>query len=449
MRAGLHVMANRGIDAAVKYCGDTQPAAMKWMDPDPEVLVRCRRVSPRTRHIVRTHWSDQTLARYPSFINATIDRIRTLVARPELRPDEYGPVVWGEGYNEHVTKDTSTSYIRDFAGKEVKLAEALNGAGAGALMGGCSTGFLEEVHLHAFKEVLDRCQRHPESNGFHSHEYAGPFMQYMWNTPDGRNQWQHPHGPWTGWSASREVYYQPGMWGWLTLRFVRLLPLLKANGWDKVWLAITESGTDDTPPRPGPQGNGWMDFEGEWARGPVGDFADQFHCYMWQISHHPQVRMVVDFGFGTIDPRWKQFDLSARPEMLERFKARQIELPIGHFGVALPGPVPPTQPDPRPAPVPIPRPIPAAPKPRPTDAVAVHGLFPGNEGQAMFAARVAGYSAQPPEGFDPASWYKIRLAWAKEIGAVNNCAVDANGVPIFRAGTAYKLPPTWFAVKEV
>lgn len=361
MRAGLHVNDDRGIADAVAYCAEVQPAAMKWMDPKADTLIACRRASPKTRHIIRTHWSDQTLERYPSFINANLDRLRGLLAHPELRPDADGPVLWVEGYNEHVTKDTSTSYIRDFAGKEVKLAKAVNALGAGCLMGGCSTGFLEEVHLHAFKEVLDYCQANPKAAGFHTHEYAGPYVQYMWNTPGGRDQWTHPGGPWTGWSANREAYYTAGLWGWLTLRFVRILPLLQANGWGNVWLAITESGCDDTPPRPGPAGNGWMDFDNaEWAGGPVGDFADQMHCYLWQISHHKQVRFVVDFGYGSIDERWKRFDLARRPDMLARMKARMRELPIGHFGdVVLPTPLPPTQPDPRPAPVPIPRPAPA------------------------------------------------------------------------------------------
>jgi len=170
MRAGLHVNDDRGIADAVAYCAEVQPAAMKWMDPKADTLIACRRASPKTRHIIRTHWSDQTLERYPSFINANLDRLRGLLAHPELRPDADGPVLWVEGYNEHVTKDTSTSYIRDFAGKEVKLAKAVNALGAGCLMGGCSTGFLEEVHLHAFKEVLDYCQANPKAAGFHTHE---------------------------------------------------------------------------------------------------------------------------------------------------------------------------------------------------------------------------------------------------------------------------------------
>lgn len=437
MRIGLQVMADRGIAEAKAYCAEVKPAAMKWLAPDAATLAECRRLSPKTRHIIRTHWSDQTLDRYPSFINANLDRLRGLLGHAELRPDADGPVLWAEGYNEHVTKDTSTSYIRDFAGKEVKLAHAVNAIGAGALLGGCSTGFLEEVHLHAFKEVLDYCQANPAAAGFHSHEYAGPYVQYMWSTPGGRDQWTHPHGPWTGWSASRDVYYTPGLWGWLTLRFVRLLPLLQANGWGNVWLAITESGTDDTPPRPGGQGSGWQDFDNaEWAGGPVGNYADQLHAYLWQISHHKQVRMVTDFGYGTIDPRWNSFDLSRRLDMLARVKARQVELPVGHFGDAVPAPLPPTQPDPRPVPVPIPRPAPPVVlRPRVSAAVGAYAFPAPGEGAWAFAGRAAGW---------PEASGADRKEWARQLAAENEMAVV-----LFAAGKPYRLPQSWFKVSEV
>lgn len=430
-------MADRAIGEAVDYCAAVQPAMMKWMEPDPAVIAECIRRSPGTRHVLRQYWGDQRPDAYPRFRAQALDRTRHVLAGLRAAglatSDARGPRVWMEGYNEHVTKDTPRGEVVDFARQEVGLAQALNGLGAGALVGGFSTGFLDEVHLDAFGEALRYCQAHPAAAALHFHEYAGPTMVYGVETGDGRNQWRHPHGPWTGFSDTREAYYRPGLWGWLTLRYRRLLPMLDARGLGNVRFAITESGTDDTPPRPGGQGSGWRDWAGsEWSRGPVGDYADQLHWYMWHITRDARRFVgVVDFGWGTIDPRWNAFDLSQDRGMANRVRARQLELPAEYAPAPPPVVLPPSQPDPGHRPVPIPRP-PALPPTTAADLFVALAPRPG-EGWGAFAGRMHGHGAAD---------YTLRLGWAVEVLA-------ANGIPASRADVqAQRVPqpsarPAW------
>lgn len=360
MRLGLHVQSNRGHEAAVAYCEAVKPAGMKWLDPDPEVIARCYRVSPRTRHGLRQYWNNQTLRDYPSFQNAALDRTRHVLgglrARGIPTSDALGPIVWMEGYNEHIARGTDHSYVRDFAGKEVGLARALNDLGAGALIGGFSTGFLDEGLLEPFRAALELCHQRPQSVALHAHEYAAPYMGYMMRTADGRNQWGP--GGFTGVSASRDAYLTAPD-GWLVLRYRMLLRALDAAGLGKVRLAITEAGNDDTPPRPGGQGSGWKDWAGtEWARTPMGDYADQWHVVMTQIARDAErILFVVDYGFATIDPHWRAFDLSDEPGMLGRIVRGQQALPE-RAGAPAPTPAPAPIPAPAPAPPPVVDPAP-------------------------------------------------------------------------------------------
>lgn len=431
MRLGLHVQADRAIDKAIDYCARVQPEAMKWLSPSADVLARCRQVSPRTRHILRNVWSDQRLSRYSDFKSGTLSIARGLLNHPALKADADGPVLWVEGFNEHVTPSTPGDYLRDFARAEAGLARSLVDAGAGALIGGFSTGVLDEGKVGDFRAALQLCHDDPRRVALHFHEYAGAYMGLFVETPDGKNQWERPANRWNGYSATREAYYAPGLTGWLTLRYRKLIPYLDASGLGNVRFAITESGIDDTNPRPGgPNLKGWRDYanDPQWTNGPLGDIADQWHWYLSQITRDAARFVgVVGYGFGTIDPAWLSFDDSVEPAMLERIINRQLEIPSGAAVAVTPTPLP----RPRPTPTPTPG---AGLRPRATAAIEVRCSVAPGEGAAAFAGRAAGW---------PEATFAQRSAWAREIAAANNLET-----PAFRAGLAYRMPDAWFAVKE-
>lgn len=432
MRLGVHVNTNRGHAAAIDYCGAVQPAMMKWMEPDPGVIAECIRRSPTTRHVLRQYWSEdrQTIADYPAFQSQALSRtahvLNALRGAGIATSDALGPRIWMEGYNESIGKGADPSRVRDFAGKEVGLARALNGLGAGALVGGFSTGFLDEGLIDPFREALRYCHDNPRAAALHFHEYAAPFLAYMVETPDGRNQWRHIGGVFTGTSATREAYYQRGLTGWLTLRYRKLMPLLDRAGLGRVRFAVTESGNDDTPPRPGGQGSGWRNWQGtEWERTPLGDYADQLHWYLWQITADADRFLgVVDFGFGTLDPRWDAFDLSQDRAMLGRVVRRQLELPALAVGTPTAPPTPPPPPAPAPPPVALPPTI--------SPGVVPVGIAQAGESWAQLAGRMHGHPS--------ASW-AYRLAWAMELRTFNGLPSSAGLV----AGRAYRSP--WHKVE--
>lgn len=385
MRLGLHVNADRALDRAVDYCRRAQPSVMKWLEPRRDIVLACRAASPETKHIGRVVWNPQTAASYGAFRDRTLTKARELL----------GAIDYWEGYNEHITPSTPESDVREFARQEVGLATRLNDEGFGALIGGFSTGVLDGGRLEAFRRAFEYMQEvGPDACALHFHEYAGAYMGLFVETPDGLNQWDHAANRWNGWSLDRQIYYDPTLTGWLTLRYRKLIPLLEREGWDRVHFVITESGIDDTNPRPGPANSkGWRDYDGtEWSRGPMGDFADQMHWYLWQLSHDQRVIGAVDFGFGTIDPQWNSFDLAQRQDMFDRVLARQLELPVGYHSDPVPEPPPP--PPPPPPPDPVPEPPPPPPPPGTLDSgLATH--VRAGEGWGAVARRVYALEAAP------------------------------------------------------
>jgi len=419
---GLHVISGGGNAAAIEYCRRVQPAAMKWLEPDRDAIEACRRASPHTKHIGRMYWRDQDLGRYGAFQSAVLSWA------PNRGLD------YVEGYNEYGGHGTSDREWDNFARLEVGLAKRLNDIGLGALIGGFSTGFLDEgKKVTAFRKAFEYMQAvGPDLCAFHAHEYAGPYMQYMVQTPDGLNQWDHEQRRFTGWSDDPRAWWDPRLEGWLTLRYRKLSKLLAQEGFDRVRMFVTESGIDDVNPRPGPPNmKGWRDYDGtEWSRIPgAGDFAEQMRWYMWQVSHDPFIAGVVDFGFATVDPQWRSFDLSLTPEMLRRVVEGQLTLPLG-IGSS------PTEPAPAPAPAPTPSPSPA-PRPRVSPAVEVTARAAPGEGWAAFAARCAGHaSTEVP--------WAVRVGWANEIKLANGLTEGAG----LTAHRSYRMPPAWFGVEE-
>lgn len=259
-------------------------------------------------------------------------------------------VSYWEGHNEAWHKPGE---IERYAEREIERMKALEAIGKRAVIGNFAVGTpdIEDGSWALFRPALEHAASHGHALGLH--EYAGPYMQYMVETPDGRNQWDHAGNRWTGFSDAAETYYQVGLTGWLTLRYRKVYRrFLVPWGLGALPLFITEGGIDNTSPRPGGQGAGWKDFEGsEFAKHTaVGDYAEQRRWYMWQVSHDAFVKGVVDFGWDGTATGWASFDLQNRPDMLGRIIAEEATLPVGHHN-ATPAPAP-------------------APSPAPTDPLA-------------------------------------------------------------------------------
>jgi len=334
-RMGLHVQENRSINWAIDYCREVQPAIMKWLAPERAWIEACKEASPGTKHVARQYWPNQTLDDYGNFRSRVLSRASEFV----------GLIDWWEGYNEVATHDAY--FLRQFCQREVDLARRLNDIGVGAALGGFSTGAFDEAGAayDAVRPMLEFLHVTGPNNVWHSHEYAGPYMQYMVRTPDGLNQWPKPPDAFNG--ASADGIWEPTVDGWLTLRYRMLRKLLVRDGLANVHMIFTETGIDDVNPRPGGANRkGWRDYDGtEWSRLPgIGDYADQQRWYAWQLSHDAYVVGYVDYGFGTVDPAWNSFDLSQTPDMLRRVKDEQRRLPVGKVGAVEPVPVP--NPDP-------------------------------------------------------------------------------------------------------
>lgn len=409
MRVGPHTNDNPAHNAAFNYIERVRPNFAKWLSPDARLIRECRRVSPGTRHIGRTVQDQSDYGRYQAGV---LSHAREFV----------GVVDYWEGANEHIGDQAPERVIRAFASDEVGLARRLNEIGMGAMIGGFSTGTLDDGKFNAFEAAFQYMSAvGPGKCMLHFHEYAAAYMGFCVKTPDGKNQ--HPDGgSFTGISTNPAVWQDPTLRGWLVLRYRDLLPLLAARGWAGVRAVISEGGIDNTTKDPRPHAKGWKDSRGtQFENIPgLGDYAGQLRWWAWQMSHDPFIAGAVDFGWGARD--WESFRLDNEPAMLERVIAGQLTVPVGAIGSA-----PAPQPSPRPTPAPTLR-------PRVTAAVEVRCIVAAGEGAAAYAGRAAGW---------PEATFGQRSAWAREIAAANNLET-----PAFRAGIAYRLPDTWFAVKE-
>ncbi len=281
---------------------------------------------------------------------AARDHLNRVLDSARQRPH----VDYWEGYNEAFGVPGE---LGRYAELEIERMRALEAIGKKAVIGNFSQGAPEITDggraWAEFRSALEHAAARGHALGLH--EYAGPYMQWGVETPDGRNQWNHQKREWSGASEAREMYYNPALEGWHTLRYRKVYRLLRSWGIGDLPLFITEGGIDDTPPRPGGQGAGYKNFAGtEWARMPaVGDYAEQRRWYMWQVSHDRYVKGVVDFGWEGTATGWASFDLAADPAMVNRIIAAEADLPVGHHAARAPA-GPPAPPAPPPATVPSP-----------------------------------------------------------------------------------------------
>lgn len=325
MRLGLHANTNNQLGLLLKYVEHVRPPMVKLLDPNREVVTAIRQASGgQTQVIGRKYWSDQKLDQYGEFRAAAVDLARD------------SGVQWMEGMNEWGLTAANAS---SFGSAEVSLAKELNRYGIGAMIGGFSTGYLDYnlrgdrswTYGRAMFDYLNSVG--PKLALLHFHEY-GHYLQYGTSLPGQENapwpdQWDHAGNRWTGFSPTKDAYWNPARSGWWCLRYRKLRKVLVEQGYANIGFAITESGCDDVNPRPCGHGRGWRDFTHceHFNDHRVGDIVDQFWNLMWQVSHDSYVYGWTDFGWATADPAWDTFDFSQTPTEFERLKQTQAMLP--------------------------------------------------------------------------------------------------------------------------
>ena len=381
MRMGLHAMTSHHMDLVAHYYRTLRPPLFKTMVANAELIEAVKEASPYTKVIWRNYWADQPkdLSTYRHFREETMH---------ELQPIRH-LVDYVEGWNEFGVKDDPRLANR-FVDHEIRWAKDLMNAGIGAAIGGFSTGHIDDNNemFDALENMFEFCHVYGGKNPrvlFHSHEYAGPHMGFGFQTADGKNQWPRG-GTYTGTTpvSDAHLFWDPDGEGWLTVRYRKLLRRLKRHGYTNMRFAFTETGVDDTPPRPGgPDKRGWRDYRGtEWERGPLGDYANQQRWYGWQLAHDPEVFGWTSFGWADNTHDWESFDLSRDMEMYHRMIEEQAKLPVGHHHDPDPDP----DPDPGPDPDPDPGPGPVSPRPEVWPAVRVRQ----GDGYYSIARRIYG-----------------------------------------------------------
>lgn len=198
---GLHANTNNRHADLVRYCKAVKPAAVKFLDPNRQVVNDVRAVSPNTIIIGRKYWSDQTLDKYGEFRGAALELARA------------SGVDYMEGYNEWgLTRQNASS----FAGAELALARDLNSHGIGACIGQFSTGYLDSnldgdrswTHFRAAFDYMERAGNLANGRpkcvlGFHEYSLYLQYGVHLPGTALGPDQWDHANHRWTGFAPSR------------------------------------------------------------------------------------------------------------------------------------------------------------------------------------------------------------------------------------------------------
>ncbi len=339
MRTGLHANETRDHAKILDYYRRSGSTVFKSLVFHDDLLDALKGLGVTL--IGRVYTDDQQLGGSvgSEFIDRVVDHAR-----------RHPAVDYWEGYNEEFANRDQIGRYADF---EIRRMQALEAIGAKAAIGCFSTGTPEITDAGAtwgrFRPALEHAAAHGHVLALH--EYAGPYMQYFTQTPDGKNQWNHQTSSFTGISTDAGLYWDPVLAGWLTLRYRMVYQLFRTWGLGDLPLYITEGGIDDCTPRPGPPGKGYKAFEdGVWNHLPgIGDYAEQRRWYMWQVTYDPFVGGVVDFGWEGTATGWPDFDLSTDPNMVNRIIELEQSLPAGHGRPPPPGQQPEPEPEPEPA----------------------------------------------------------------------------------------------------
>lgn len=226
MRTGLHANQTRDHTKILDYYRRSGSNVFKTLTFDDALLDGLKGLGVTI--IGRLHRDRQELG---GSVASTF--VRDLVASARRHPQ----VDFWEGWNEafHVASE-----IGRYAEFEIERMKALEAVGKKAAIGCFSTGTPEITDGGAtwalFRPALEHARAHGHALALH--EYGGPYMQYMTETPDGRNQWKQ--GAFTGTSPDPSVYDAPGVEGFLCLRYRKVYRLLRAWGIGDLQLFITE-----------------------------------------------------------------------------------------------------------------------------------------------------------------------------------------------------------------
>lgn len=342
MKTGLHANDTKDHAKILDYYRRSGANVFKTLVFHDDLLAELRSMGVTT--IGRLHFDQQPVG--GSAAKKNLARILDSAAR-------HPAVTHWEGYNEayqgpqasqdSTQQDKERSGMARYAEWEIERIDALAEVGAFAVVGcfSCGTPDLDTDAWLIFRPVLQRALERGGALGLH--EYAGPYMQWMLETPDGKNQWRNNQS--TG--ASANGIWDPYVTGWLCLRYRKVwAKYLQPWGLGRLPIFVGEGGIDDTTPRPGPPGKGYKAFRrGGWDALPgIGDYAEQRRWYMVQMTHdngvgRPLALGAVDFGWEGTPTDWPDFDLATDPDMVERILAAEALLPRP-FVANPPAPVP-------------------------------------------------------------------------------------------------------------
>lgn len=282
-KLGLHVVRNND-PGIMEFVRQAQPAVMKAVD-DLGFTMEIRTVSPRTIIIGRINAPDQTYVGIPEetardFVNAQLGRYLA-----------YPAVDYWEGWNEPDPKMENMAWYARFEQERVRL---LAQHGLRAAIGGFSTGVPE---MDAFALFVPAIETALQYRGILSlHEYGAPDITYLYGDPLPG----YPTYPDRGSLKFRyRWYYQD---------------ILEPAGL-VIPLVISEAGIDGIiGNRPGPQGEGWKDFQEYWvqqgwgATGPEA-FINQLAWYDNGVRLDGYVIGFTVFTAGGIG-QWHSYDVN-------------------------------------------------------------------------------------------------------------------------------------------
>jgi hypothetical protein len=250
-------------------------ALVKTLEYDRNFVAEIKRVSPRTLLVARytplptpdlDNWNPQEAAR--QFVE--------LLLPIATEPSRLAHIDAWEAYNEPaVATADQMARLADFEAERTRLLAA---AGIRSCVGNFSTGQPPLELWPNFYPALQAVQQH---NGFLGlHEYSAPEMWFG----AGANQ-NHAAG-------------DEGDEGWLTLRYRKVYRQYLQPAGLAVPLVITETGVDGlVQGRPGPAGDGWMDFADYWReQGYVTTTAEGF--YVEQLAWYDRHLVQDDYVKG-------------------------------------------------------------------------------------------------------------------------------------------------------
>ena len=295
IRMGLHRMSGRADSAFRDYVEQVRPNMVKFLDPgdgDDALAAWCRSLG--TEVIGRIYFDPQELG---AGGGRQIDMVVAAARRlPSIRYWELHNETWQAGDDLVRYAELSIDFM--------KAIEALGGGRRGVI--GCfSVGMpdLPDEDRGAQWRLFAPALRYAAERGhlLGLHQYGGGSMGMKFDPP------------------------------WYALRHRQVLAWAKAEGVPVPRIVITESGIDNLE-RADRESRGWQ------TMGDGYDYAADLAWFAERLSEDPMVVGAVDFGYATIDPRWGDFDLSSRPDVLHSVAVRQREI---KGTPKLPTPVPP------------------------------------------------------------------------------------------------------------